>query len=168
MAFEDSGVGADFIRRFWRALEVPDSMLDLFVVVDPRWDAGGKRLLVSPALERDPEAWDKVALVILVCRRWVGWSETRCARFGRAGRFFLRSLATGIDEAVAQCFADESCSNYNLGGYRQCRAAPWWRSFARPRLFNHTRMHDARPRRRKRWGTEPKSLWVGGMRGDMC
>lgn len=126
---------------FLAALEVPDSVLELFVLVDPRWDARSKRLLVSPALERDPEGWGRVVLMILVCRRWVGWSETRWARFGRAGRFFLRSLATSLDEAVAQSFADETCSNYNLGGFRSAGVGAMWRAWARPQLIHHTGGH---------------------------
>jgi len=123
LIFEDAvDATRDDVKVYWKTLDIRESMLDLFVQVDPRWDEARQRLLVSAHVEQDPECWEKCSLVIGVCRRWLNWTDTRWASIGRAGRFFTRSLATGLDSAVQQCFDDESCSNYNLSGYR--RATP--------------------------------------------
>ena len=123
LIFEDAvDATRDDVKVYWKTLDIRESMLDLFVQVDPRWDEARQRLLVSAHVEQDPECWEKCSLVIGVCRRWLNWTDTRLASIGRAGRFFTRSLATGLDSAVQQCFDDESCSNYNLSGYR--RATP--------------------------------------------
>ncbi len=105
------------MTTFWKSLDIPDNLLSLFEEVDPRWDAANKRLLVQSGLQRDPECWHKVSMVVLVCRRWINWSDTRWARFGRAGKLYVRSLCTGIDASVQQCLADPSCSSYHLTGY---------------------------------------------------
>lgn len=103
-------------------VEIPQSLLELFAAVDPQWDKANRKLIVRPELEVDDECWEKVSMVILVCERWAQWSETRCARFGRSGRLFLRSLCVGVDGAIQVCYDDPECSNYYLSGFKRADA----------------------------------------------
>lgn len=108
----------DDVASFWRALDVNDSMLPLFVELDPFWN--GSNLEVAHEAEEDPEFMDKVSTLVMYGFRWVQWSTSRWCKAGRSGRFFMRSLALGIDGAVQECFQDPDCSTSLLNGYTRC------------------------------------------------
>lgn len=105
------------IRAFWQLLEVSESLLDLFVELDPFWN--GSQLEVSSQAEGDPKCMEKLSTLTIYCFRWLQWSTSRWCRAGRAGRFFLRSLAAGDDGVVKECLRDHECSNYLLNGYKR-------------------------------------------------
>ena len=105
-------------RTFWACLDLKGPLLELFTECDPLWDEQTQRLCVATRLESDPHCWDKLQVLILSCRRWTTWSETRWARFGRAGRLFTRSACTGLHAAHQQLVEDPLCMNSNLAGYR--------------------------------------------------
>ena len=48
--------------------------------------------------------------------RWVDWSDTRWLKAGRASRFFLRSVACGLDPVVQSVLCDGTATNYHLNG----------------------------------------------------
>lgn len=121
LRFESGKHTPEDTMLFWRYFDVPEAVLAIFVEVDPRWESGAKELQVRAELEFGERCWEKVSMVILVCRLWAIWSETRWARFGGSGRLFVRSLLTRVDAAVEMCFAHERvvATTYNMSGYRR-------------------------------------------------
>ena len=116
--FEDRTDPPFAVRAFWAALDLQGPVLELFVDVDPWWDQERQVLLVRSRLQHDVACWDKLQVVLLTCRRWCTWSETRWCTLGRAARLFVRSACTGVDAAYKQLVDDPLCSAANLAGFR--------------------------------------------------
>ena len=112
--FDDRGHAPDQVREFWTTMDIPAGLLELFIRADPWWDVAAQRLKMQPWLEHDPDCWSKVRVIMLTVRRWIVWSDTRWARCGRAGRFFMRSVGTGLDAAVKECLSDPQCETFYL------------------------------------------------------
>ena len=106
------------VRAFWSLLDVRETMMPLFLELNPWWN--GSHLEVSKECENDIEVMEKLSSVLLYGFRWLKWSRSRWCRAGRAGRFFLRSLALGISPLVQEVFDDPAVSNYLLTGFRRC------------------------------------------------
>ena len=91
--------------------------MDLFAQVDPWIDMDTKQLFVNERLRDDPHCTTKVIMCLLICRRFINWSDTRWAKSGPASRLFIRAVGTGLDAGVKECLDDRSCNSYNLTGY---------------------------------------------------
>ena len=111
------------VHEFWAWLKIPPRFLQLFCEVDPLWDPTQRRLDVNSRLRDDPEAWQKISVVVFFCRRWKLWSLTRWVRGGDSGRLALRSFLTGVDFQIQQCRDDEAINEENLAGFRRCSPA---------------------------------------------
>eukprot|EP00969_Alexandrium_andersonii_P150405 6650993-Alexandrium_andersonii.AAC.1 len=61
----------------------------------------------------------KISLCIACCYRWLQWSETRWCRVGKAARFYVRSLAVGVDGAVGIVLEDSFASKFNIHGHKR-------------------------------------------------
>lgn len=115
--FESAQASRAEVVAFWAFMEIGPDLLDLFAEVDPRWN--GEFLLVNPDLEQDEEFWSKVSAVVLVCFKWFDWSDTRWLKVGKAARFYLRSLACGLDCVVRLVSEDAKCSKFHLNGHQR-------------------------------------------------
>ena len=119
VSFEDRECDPQQVRSFWRLMDIPDRLLDLFTLADPWWDPREKRLKMQPVLRQDRECWEKVGMILLTVRRWIVWSDTRWARCGKAGRMFMRSVGTGLDSAIQDCLSDAACETCYLNCWKK-------------------------------------------------
>jgi hypothetical protein len=103
------------ILAFWLALDVGPDMCETLVSLDLNWD--GDHLCVHDSWERHPKVFEDVAGCLLYLLRWLSFSETRWAKVGRSGRWFIRALAAGIEPLLQICLEDENISHYNMGGF---------------------------------------------------
>ena len=107
------------VRAFWRLLEVSLDVIDLFIELDPWWT--GVNLEINVDCEADPSIFQKISQVAMYGYRWLRWSKSRWCRSGRASRFFVRSLALGVDAVMQEVRMDTNYSNYLLGSWTRCR-----------------------------------------------
>lgn len=119
LCFVSNKLPADALRPFWAAMAISKDMLDLFCQVDPWWDPELQQLQVRGSLELAEDTWNKVAVVVLYCRRWLNWSDTRWARSCRAGQFFARAWGTGLKAQVEACLANPAVGHYTLEGAKK-------------------------------------------------
>ena len=115
--FVDRDNSARDVSIVWSLLAVPPSRFDLFVAADPWWDSGSKRLLIDASMSRNPLFAQQLEMMVLTCRRFTLWSDTRWAASATSGRLYMRGLATGLSQHVEDTLADKSCSSYLLGGF---------------------------------------------------
>ena len=108
------------VEAFWKLLGVDDKMLPLFVLADPWWN--GSVLLVSNRLQDVADMWRQLRAIVVYTYRWVRWTTSRWCTAGRAGRFWVRSVALGLDNAVSCLLKDETTPTPLLSGYKRCDA----------------------------------------------
>ena len=58
---------------------IPESWLELFVLADMRWD--GKTLFVRHAFMARPGYMKELSAMVMLCMRWLNWSEHVGARW---------------------------------------------------------------------------------------
>ena len=112
----------DEIEHLWSFLEVDDTALELFVLVNPYWD--GKVLHVSAALLSGDDPIGAVTTLVRYCLRFVDFSETRWTKVGEAGRLYLRSLLVGIDGLVKLTEENDAVCRWHLAGYFKRSSKP--------------------------------------------
>ena len=110
-------VRVDDTEVLWTFLDVEPSHLELFLRVNPTWD--GEHLRVSAALQGQDDAISAVECCIKYCMRWAVFSETRWAKVGLCGRYFLRSLFVGIDHIAKLTMDNDKVSNWHLNGFKK-------------------------------------------------
>lgn len=112
VSFTDKTSDVEALRCFWEFLDVPKTVLDVFIMVDPYFD--GTRLHVNKNMASHPQGWRHVKMCVLLCLRWLDWSDTRWLRSGRSARYYMRSILVGLDALVSVCLADPRCSHLHL------------------------------------------------------
>ena len=95
VCFEDRNLGQNDVRAYWMFVEVPATLLDSYVLLDPDWNPSTEQLIVNGSMRNDPRLFLILAIVILGARRWIKYSDTRWGRAGRAGRFFFTQFNYG-------------------------------------------------------------------------
>ena len=115
LKFEAKDTPRSDLVAWWSFLDIAANMLELFIEVDPRWN--GEHLCVAATLEADEAVWSKVSSVVLYCFRWFDWSDSRWLRAGKASRYYIRSLACGLQGAVRAVSGDAHASKYHLNGH---------------------------------------------------
>ena len=103
------------IECFWRALHIEPHMCEVLCDLDFFWD--GCSLSVHASWERKSHTFSTVTACVLFLFRWCSFSETRWAKVGLSGRYYLSSVAGGIDRVWRICMSDSTISKYHLSGY---------------------------------------------------
>ena len=109
------------VECFWRVLDVGSKLLPFFVAADPIWD--GSKLLVSCDVQGDADVFLRLKQIVVFTYRWYTWSKGRWCKAGRAGRFWVRGVALGLDNAVADLAGDPKWHCPLLSGYKRCGAS---------------------------------------------
>lgn len=116
LAFDDTRTGnMEDIQAFWRSLAVEPAMVDRIAFTDPVWRGG--RLVLNSALGQSPMGIKEVVFVTTYVLRWVKFSRTRWAGVGKPARYYVRSLAFGLEGLIGACARDKDVSFQDLGGY---------------------------------------------------
>ena len=103
---------------FWRALDVPHDLLDIFVDMDLMWI--GTDLVANAKYAADPKSLEDISSLISHCMHWKSYSETRWAAVGQSARLLVRSLAVGLCGLFDLRMEDENISKWHLSGFSKC------------------------------------------------
>jgi hypothetical protein len=115
VSYRDEDLQNETVCRFWQCLGVSPANIDKFVAVNPEWN--GEVLLVNKVVKSDPDAFVRIKHLLLVCMRWISFSETRWGGTGPCGREYLLSRRVGLVKIVALALHDSDFSNYYLNGH---------------------------------------------------
>ena len=113
--FRDGDTPLHLAAQFWLTLAVKNDYMDLFIKVDPFWD--GENLHVNGSMAGDPDCFALLSTIVGYSFKWVNWSDTRWVKMAKSARLFMRSLAIGIEGAVAMSMADSRASNDKLASW---------------------------------------------------
>ena len=98
---ESSG-DQDDVATWWRLFGVEAYMLDIFVLIDPRWD--GVNLVVSAAVE--PAGLNHIVVALEYLFTFQTYVSTRWCGIGPSSRLYMRSVSCGLTPLVLACEAD--------------------------------------------------------------
>ena len=119
--YHDSDEDPIKLAEFWATLGIKEPWLGRFIEVNPWWD--GTSLLVSPALEHDPERKKKIESVTHYGYSWLKFTVTRFCRITVSGRKYMRSYVCGIDGIVKLAWDRDSGCHYTLHGHDRSKFA---------------------------------------------
>ena len=106
-------------QMMWNFVVDDAQMVDTIMRVNPRWDVGAQRLLVSLWVAADPKGRDTLLVVLQYFCAWVPFTITRWATVSTAAKKWVGSLLVGLDGWITTCRANPNVSGYHLNGHQR-------------------------------------------------